>query len=443
MALLLARPPVKYLNVRDAAVRVLLKVLIDGQSCSKALPEVAIQVAEKERALLQEFCYGVLRWHEKLQSLQRALMQKDLRRKDQDIAILIQLGLYQLVEMSIPDHAVLQETVRVTGLRRKNWAKGVTNAVLRRFQREKQQLLDTATQSSPVKYSHPKWMIGQFTSDWPEHWQQICDDGNKRPPMTLRVNQKQIDRIRYLALLEERGMPGEAHPSAESAIVLSQPVDVQILPGFSEGHVSIQDAGAQLAATLLNPNRGARVLDACAAPGGKTCHLLESVERLDLTALDSDPVRCERINENLQRLNLKATVLCADAADTQSWWKGEQFDAILLDVPCSALGVIRRHPDIKSLRTEQDLVGLMEQQQRILESVWPLLKVGGRLLYATCSLAKGENSGQIVRFVSSQNDANSIKIDADWGTADVHGRQILTGQQNMDGFYYALLEKTA
>ena len=370
-------------------------------------------------------------------------MQKSLRSKDSDIAILIQLGLYQMLEMSIPDHAAVQQTVRVALIRRKQWARGLVNAVLRRFQREKEDLLAEICRSDVARFSHPDWIVNRLRSDWPDHWQEICEAANARPPMTLRINRRSISRENYLAVLADEGIVASGHPQVDAAVVLDQARNVSGLPGFSGGQLSVQDAGAQLAASLLAPNAGDRVLDACAAPGGKTCHLLESVGDLEMTALDSDAGRCERIRENLVRLKLDANVVSADAACPEDWWDGRYFDAILLDVPCSALGVIRRHPDIKALRREEDIRGLLEQQRRILEATWPLLKPKGRLLYATCSVTKAENSDQIVRFVNSHPDANSIKIDAEWGIADTHGRQILTGQHGMDGFYYALLEKTA
>ncbi len=432
----------KKLSVRDAAIKVLLKVNKDGQSCSRVLPQIATQVAENERALLQEFCFGVLRWQHKLEALSSFLLDKPLRNKDRDVSLLILLGLYQLEHMTIPAHAVLQETIKVTAQLRKQWAKGLVNALLRRYMREKNELQLKLVNESPATLSHPSWMLGLFKKDWPGHWVDIATEANQRPPMTIRVNRKRVSREDYLAMLTENDMPARAHKYADEAIILEQPVNVGLLPGFADGLVSVQDAGAQLAAALLGPRSGDRVLDACAAPGGKTCHLLERGDDLKLTAVDSEPDRCEKISENLQRLKLQAVVECVDAAKPEDWWDGKLYDRILLDVPCSALGVIRRHPDIKVLRHFDDLQSLVKQQKRILEAVWPLLAVGGRLLYATCSLARQENAQQIELFTNSHEDARSITIVADWGVEDVFGRQILTGQSEMDGFFYALLEKT-
>lgn len=432
----------KRLTVRDAAVKVLLKVNKDGLSCSRVLPELALRVTENERALLQELCFGVLRWQQRLEALSLLLLDKPLRNKDRDVSLLILLGLYQLEYMAIPEHAVLQETVQVTNGLRKKWAKGLVNALLRRYIREKDELHVKLTNDLKANLSHPSWMLDLFKNDWPDDWTEIASAANKRPPMTLRVNRKQLSRDDYLTMLAENQMSAKPHEYAGDAIILENPVNVGMLPGFGEGMVSVQDAGAQLAAALLPLHPGAHVLDACAAPGGKTCHLLEKGDTLRLVALDSEAERCEKIHENLQRLKLQAVVECADAAMPESWWDGEPFDAILLDVPCSALGVIRRHPDIKVLRHADDLQNLVLQQMRILEAVWPLLAVGGSLLYATCSLARQENALQVERFVNSHDNVRCTNIVADWGVEDVFGRQILTGQSEMDGFFYALLEKT-
>jgi 16S rRNA (cytosine967-C5)-methyltransferase len=428
-------------NVRNSAIKVLLNILNKGVSCSRALPEQAELLAVNERALLQELCFGVLRWHERLGVLEAALTEKPLRAKDRDISLLIRLGLYQLEQMNIPEHAVVQETVKVAILRKKPWARGLVNAVLRRFLREKDVLLATIDKDERALYSHPEWMLNLLKADWPDHWQDICTAANQRPPMTLRVNVQKISRQAYIEALDAQEMPATAHPYAHSAVVLERPVAVTQLPHFQQGYVSVQDAGAQLATQLLQPMPGERVLDTCAAPGGKTCHMLEYAENLQLISLDSDKARCERIDENLHRLGLNAEVICADAAVPESWWDGQMFDAMLLDVPCSALGVIRRHPDIKALRQAADLEGLAEQQQRILQSAWALLKPGGRMLFATCSVATIENNQQVAQFVNTQADAQRIIIEADWGVAQSHGRQILTGQSAMDGFFYALLRK--
>lgn len=429
--------------VRAVAVDVLLDVLHKGQSLSRALPNGQAKVAERERALLQELCFGVLRWHERLAMLADALMDKPLKQRDDDIRLLILLGLYQLEFTAIAPHAILQETVAVTGKRRKAWARGLVNAVLRRYQREAGEALDEVWQDGwRGEYSLPDWLLTLFKADWPaQQWQAIARAANERPPMTLRVNLGRISRDAYLQKLSDSGLTATAHADVPSAVVLDAPAPVGRLPGFDEGLCSVQDAGAQLAAWLLAPRDGERVLDACAAPGGKTCHLLEQAPAATVLALDSDAARCERIDENLHRIGLQAAVKCADATAVEAWWDGELFDCILLDVPCSALGVIRRHPDIRHLRQADDLPVLAGLQKQILQSVWTTLKPGGRLLYATCSVTRQENSAQVDAFLESQADARRITIDANWGQAEGAGRQILPGQAGMDGFFYALLEK--
>ena len=431
--------------VRVVAVDVLLEVLRKGQSLSRALPIGQSKVAERDRALLQELTFGVLRWHERLSTIADSLMDKPLKSRDDDIRLLILLGLYQLEWTSIAPHAVLQETVAVADKRRKGWARGLVNAVLRRYQREGGEPLESVWQDGwQAQYSLPDWLLSQFKADWPAPaWQDIAVAANQRPPMTLRVNQARISREDYLRQLHEHGLAASAHSDVPSAIVLDSPAPVSSLPGFAEGLCSVQDAGAQLAAFLLDPQPGDRILDACAAPGGKTCHLLERAGDANVLALDNDDTRCQRIHENLNRIGLHAEVVCADAAATERWWDGQAFDRILLDVPCSALGVIRRHPDIRHLRKPADLPALAALQMQILQAVWPTLKPGGRLLYATCSVARQENSAQVGAFLESQGDARRINIDADWGQADGAGRQILPGQGGMDGFFYALLEKAS
>ncbi|HBR96203.1 MAG TPA: 16S rRNA (cytosine(967)-C(5))-methyltransferase RsmB [Gammaproteobacteria bacterium] len=433
----------KRLMVREGAVMVALRVLRDGQSLSRALPEIAPRVPENTRALLQELSYGLLRWHLPLQHLQQQLVPKKLRGKDLDIALAIQLGLYQLRSLSVPDHAVVQETVAVARQRGKPWARGLINAVLRRYLRERDALDASIDADDTAAFAHPAWLLQRFQADWPNDWQALCHAGNRRPPMTVRVNQHQTDRDAYLSQLHAAGIEAQAHPLAVHAIELTRPMAVEQLPGFDTGRISVQDAGAQLAAQILAPSAGERVLDACAAPGGKTGHLLEAAPESRVTALDNVPERCEKVHQNLSRLALAADVRCADAADTGAWWDGETYDAILLDAPCSALGVIRRHPDIKSLRTPSDLEALVHTQRRLLEALWPLLKPGGRLLYATCSVARCENDEQVLRFINSHDDASHSKIGLDCGNEESTGRQILSGQLNMDGFFYALLEKTA
>jgi 16S rRNA (cytosine967-C5)-methyltransferase len=323
---------------------------------------------------------------------------------------------------------------------RKQWAVGLINALLRRFQRERESLLVVADADPVSRYAMPGWLLKRLQADWPEHWEAIVQATNAHPPMSLRVNLARNSREEYLALLAAADIGASPIPGVPSGLVLDRPMDTQDLPGFGAGRVSVQDGGAQLAAMLLDLQPGQQVLDACAAPGGKSGHILESAP-VQLTAMDLEPRRLERVHQNLQRLGLSAEIAQGDAVQPQGAWADRQYDRILLDVPCSATGVIRRHPDIKLLRRDRDIAALVETQGRILRAVWPLLKTGGRLLYATCSLLADENETQVVRFLEQTPDARERVIEAGWGHARARGRQTLPGEATLDGFYYACLEK--
>ena len=320
------------------------------------------------------------------------------------------------------------------------------NACLRRFLREREQLLAQTEQDGTARWNHPAWWVARLQQDWPEHWQHVLAANDRHAPLTLRVNTRRISRVDYLDKLKEGGLV--ATPVTESGLELAGAVAVQLLPGFSAGWVSVQDAAAQLAAPLLlggMPINGpVRVLDACAAPGGKTAHLLEIAD-LAVTALDIDPVRCKRVHQNLQRLGLTAQVLAFDAANVSAWWDGVPFDAILLDAPCSASGIVRRHPDIRWLRRETDIAQLAAVQARLLAALWPVLKVGGRLLYCTCSVFKMEGCGQIDAFLARNSQAKLLASPGHLLPGVSVGTQALVDNSSgdHDGFYYALLEKTA
>lgn len=293
-----------------------------------------------------------------------------------------------------------------------------------------------------VAYAHPDWMIKSIKADWGEAAKQVLLANNQLPPMVLRVNTRFCQRDTYLSLLANQQIEANPVASSEQAIILTEAVAVEKLPRFTEGWVSVQDTAAQLAASLLNSQEGERVLDVCAAPGGKTAHILECQPRLkSMLAIDVDGQRLSRVQENLNRLGLKADLLVADAARPEDWWDGVTFERILLDAPCSALGVIRRHPDIKLLRRAEDIKQLQDLQQEILQATWRLLAPGGTLLYATCSILQQENELQIEHFLAQHKDAQELPIEVDWGIKRKFGRQILTGSESMDGFYYARLQK--
>ncbi len=428
------------MNTRLIAARVLSRVLQDGQSLTTAL-ETALQGVEsgKDRAFIQALCYGVCRTYHRLDFILSELLDKPL--KDLEVKVLALVGLYQLKYMRVKPHAAVSETVLAA--RKKPWAKALINALLRSYLREQDNLEQKADNVQSAAVSHPDWLIKRIEADWPQQAQHILLENNRQPPMALRVNPARISRDGYLQLLSGQGIEAVSVDFCPSAIILTKPVAVDLLTGFAEGLVSVQDTAAQLAAGLLDVHAGQRVLDVCAAPGGKTAHILEQQPQLkELVAVDIDASRLLRVNDTLQRLKLQATLVAGDALNPQNWWDGQLFDRILLDAPCSALGVIRRHPDIKLLRRAEDIKPLQALQLNILHAVWLLLAPGGIMLYATCSILKQENEQQIEAFLAEHQDAVELPIDAAWGFAGSHGRQIMTGESEMDGFYYARLGKS-
>ena len=414
-----------------------------GKSLSRLLPaELALHDDPRQKALVQELAFGTLRWFYQLDAVLEKLMSKPLKTRDRDLHALLLIGLYQLRIVETATHAAVSETVEAARLMQKKWATGLVNAVLRNAQRRQVELDAFVKESLTANWAHPQWWVSLLQQDWPDHWQDILAANNQRPPMTLRVNREKIDAESYLQLLQKAEIEASLVEVADAAICLQRPIAVHQLPGFSEGLVSVQDAAAQMCADLLELQPGQRVLDACAAPGGKTCHILETEAALSsVLAIDKDARRLERVDENLQRLGLRATLKVADAAKPDRWWDGQLFDRILLDAPCSASGVVRRHPDIKLLRRESDIDALLDQQQYLLNALWPLLAPGGILLYATCSVFQQENANSIELFLGRFSDAREYRISGDWGLAQSVGRQILPGQQGMDGFYFARICK--
>ncbi|MGM0593167.1 MAG: 16S rRNA (cytosine(967)-C(5))-methyltransferase RsmB [Pseudomonadota bacterium] len=428
-------------NPRRVAVSVLSRVVRDGQSLTAVLPPHLEPLAAERRPLVQELCYGTLRWWPRLEAMLQQLMDKPLKAKEVEVKCLLLLGLYQLSRMNIPSHAAVSETVAVTAKMKKGWARGLVNAVLRRYLREEAALEETLAQQPVAASAHPQWLLQRLQQAWPEQWPAIVAANNRRPPMTLRNNRAQQSRTAALTALQRAEIAATPAAHAPDALILEHPVGVEQLPGFEQGRLSVQDAAAQLAATLVAPQAGMRILDACAAPGGKTGHLLEICRDIELTAVDVDDGRLARVAQNLHRLGFSATLLAADAANPESWWDGKPFDRILLDAPCSATGVIRRHPDIKLLRRDEDIDALVTLQRRILAALWPLLAPGGTLVYATCSVLPQENSEQLANFLARHDDASERALAGDWGSPADIGRQILPDQDGMDGFYYACIEK--
>nr|VFK51119.1 MAG: 16S rRNA (cytosine967-C5)-methyltransferase [Candidatus Kentron sp. TUN]VFK52545.1 MAG: 16S rRNA (cytosine967-C5)-methyltransferase [Candidatus Kentron sp. TUN]VFK52864.1 MAG: 16S rRNA (cytosine967-C5)-methyltransferase [Candidatus Kentron sp. TUN] len=432
---------------RSTATDILVCVLGQGHSLTTAFPKyIGFLEDPRERAFAKELSFGVMRWLPRLQALVTQLVNKSPWKKDPDVGVLLLLGLYQLIYLRLPSHAAIAETVAIADFRKKSWAKGFINAVLRGFQRKQEELLERVDREVHIRLAHPRWLVAEIRDAWPQDWESILSANNQQAPMALRVNVRRASRDAYLERFFAQGASVAVH--AESGIRLHKAMDVDRLPGFDEGIVSVQDEAAQLAAGLLELAPGQRVLDACAAPGGKTAHILEQEPGLSsLTAVEQDSVRFARLEETLARLDLGARLVCEDAAIPDKWWDGQCFDRILLDVPCSGSGVIRRHPDIKFHRRPEDIPKLTDTQARLLSTLWRLLASGGLLLYVTCSLLPAENQRQIHRFLTEHPDAREKPIRAAWGRnaqqgGNVYpGRQILPGEGDMDGFYYALLEK--
>ena len=432
------------MQARAVASQILSKVFAEQQSLARLLPiELDMMVDPRERALTQALCFGVIRHYYSLNFILNTLLDKKLKKKDNDIKALILIGLYQLDHMRTPAHAAVSASVESCKELKKTWAKNLVNAVLRRYQREQDKFPELITANETAKNEHPVWLLDRLKDEYPQHWQSIIKENNLPPPMSLRVNTRKTDRDSYLEKLQAAEI--EAQPSTlnQTGIVLSHPVGVEALPDFAEGHVSVQDLAAQLAIPLLGPQAGERILDACSAPGGKLAHLLETSPSLqEVVAIEKEPHRFKKLKNTLDRLGLSATLIQNDVRAVDDWWDKQLFDRILIDAPCSASGVIRRHPDIKYLRTVEDIQNITVLQAEILDALWPLLSKGGKLLYITCSVFKAENDEQIAAFTNKHNDAKSIPIQASWGMATEHGRQILPGDNAMDGFYYAQLQKT-
>lgn len=432
------------MNPRLAAARALTGVMAGKTSLASSLPIQLERVSERDRGLVQELAFGTARWQPRLSILALELLSKPFRKADLDVEALLLVGLYQLLYTRIPAHAAIAETVGCATALKKPWAKGLLNAVLRRAQREAETLLPVLEKDPVVLTAHPRWLQKSLKAFWPDHWLDICVANNSHPPFTLRVNQLQVSRDAYLTQLADNGMDAHATPFSPDGITLATPCDVNALPGFADGAVSVQDEAAQLAAGLLMLEPGQRVLDACCAPGGKTCHILESEAQLgEVVAIDLEPQRLERVKANLERLKLTATLRAGDARALDEWWDGQPFQRILLDAPCSATGVIRRHPDIKLTRQADDIIALAQLQGELLDAMWATLADNGILLYATCSTLPTENTEVIAAFLERTSDAEELPFPADFGIAQPHGQQLLAQVGGHDGFYYARLIKHA
>ncbi|MBC7983681.1 MAG: 16S rRNA (cytosine(967)-C(5))-methyltransferase RsmB [Candidatus Obscuribacterales bacterium] len=431
-------------EVRARAAQLLVQVSRDGRSLDGLFANQ--QGSPQERGLLRSLVYGTVRWQIRLEAILEKLSSRPPSTLEPDVRALLLVGLFQLLHTDIAAHAAVAETVEAVRSLNQAHAAGFVNAILRRAQREATTLLPQLDADIAIRTAHPAWLVEQLKRDWPQHYAAILDANNSHPPMWLRVNRQHTTVQDYLLRLNQAGMSAECSELAPDALRLLLPVDVHALPDFTAGHVSVQDAAAQLAAHLLAAQPGQRVLDACAAPGGKTCHILEIQPALsELVALDSSATRMHRVRDNLTRLQLQATLIEGDAADPNAWWDGLLFDRILLDVQCSATGVIRRHPDIKLLRRPSDIDDLQDQQTAMLRAQWPLLAPGGRLLYASCSSLRSENADVIAAFLVEETTASDVTLSApvfaNAANRPGPGYPIFAGEAQMDGFYYACLEK--
>jgi len=424
------------------AAQVITRVLT-GRTLDNSLGQAwsrATDLDAPAKALTQELCYGTLRHLGSLRAQVRPLLTRPAT--DPRLEALLWVALYQLRHGSAPEHAVVSNAVDAAGLLKVTSAKGLVNAVLRYYLRNRASLDAQAPPTDEARYSHAQWWIDLLRREYPEHWVEILEASNSRPPLTLRVNRRKCLRDGELRIFAAANIA--ARPVGVDGIVVDDPRNVVALPGFAEGRVSVQDYGAQLAAPFLGVKDGMRVLDACAAPGGKTTHILE-IARCEVVALDRDNRRLGKIWENLARLGLSAHTQMADAANPESWWDGKQFDRVLLDVPCTASGVIRRHPDGKWLRRAGDVAQFAQQQRRLLEALWPVVLPGGRLLYTTCSVFAEENEAQVKLLLARHQDAVRCSLPWPDGLRRLGDGQLLpaggAAADNHDGFFYALLEK--
>ncbi|AZF02823.1 16S rRNA (cytosine(967)-C(5))-methyltransferase RsmB [Pseudomonas sp. R5-89-07] len=432
------------MNPRLAAAKALAAVLNGKASLNSSLPVQLDKVEDRDRGFTQDLAFGTARWQPRLSALAAKLLQKPFKAADADVEALLLVGLYQLLYTRVPAHAAIGETVGCADKLKKPWAKALLNAVLRRAQRESEALLAELEHDPVVRTAHPRWLQKSLKAFWPQQWEAICAANNAHPPMILRVNRRHHSRDAYLHLLSGAGINATPCVYSIDGIVLEAAADVRSLPGFADGWISVQDEAAQLAADLLDLAPGQRVLDACCAPGGKTCHILEVEKDLaGVVAVDLEAKRLVRVRENLARLGLSADLIAADGRDTATWWDGKPFQRILLDAPCSATGVIRRHPDIKLTRQADDIAALAVLQGELLDALWPTLEVGGMLLYATCSTLPTENTEVIEAFLARTSGARELDLATTAGIKQPHGRQLLAQEGGHDGFYYAKLIKIA
>jgi 16S rRNA (cytosine967-C5)-methyltransferase len=428
-------------DTRALAAKGLAEVALRGASLRDVMERYAPRLPDpRDRALLMALLSEGARWWLRFDAAIDGLLEKSLRHKDPAIHALLVIGLVQLEILELQDYAAVAATVEAVRALRRPQLAGLVNAVLRRWQRERETLIAKLDARPQTRHAHPAWLAAALQRDWPAQADTVMAADNREPPLMLRVNRQRSERDVLIGQLQTAGYTAESHPWLSDALVLPHSVDVTRLPGFEDGRFAVQDGAAQVAADLADLHDGLRVLDACAAPGGKACHLLERAD-IDLTALEMDAGRAERIRQNLMRLRLNAKIVIGDAGAPKSWWHGQPFDRILIDAPCSATGVLRRRPDVRLHRRESDIAAMHAQQRRILSALWPLLAPGGRLVYITCSVLRAENEAIVAELLADQPDAQALAFTLPAGQAAAIGWQILPGDGDLDGMYYAVVGK--
>jgi 16S rRNA (cytosine967-C5)-methyltransferase len=428
-------------DTRALAAQALADIALRGVSLREAMEHKAPQLRDpRDRALLMALLSDGARWWLRFDAALDLLLDKPLRRKEPEVHALLVLGLVQLEVLELQDYAAVAATVEATRALKRPRMAGLVNAILRRWQRERVELLAKLDAKPQTRHAMPPWLVTAISTDWPAQHDAVLADSHREPPLMLRANRRRVTRDALVEQLRAAGYTADPHPWLADGIVLPHSTDVTRMPGFAEGLFAVQDGAAQVAADVADVRHGQRVLDACAAPGGKACHLLERAD-ITLTALEFDAARTVRIRQNLDRLGLHADIRVGDAGDPSAWWDGKPFDRILIDAPCSATGVLRRRPDVRLHRRASDIDALVAQQRRILAALWPLLAPGGRLVYITCSLLRAENEAVVESFFAGRDDARAMPLHLPTGQAAATGWQILPGDGDLDGMYYAVFER--
>lgn len=433
--------PSRTIDTRALAAQGLAEVAMRGASLREVMERSAPKLADpRDRALLMALLGEGARWWLRFDAAVDDLLERPLRHKDPAVHALMVLGLVQLEILELQDYAAVAATVEAVRALRRPALAGLVNAILRRWQREREQRIAQLDAKAQTRHAHPAWLADALARDWPAQADAVMAADNREPPLMLRVNRQRSTRDALLEQFQAAGYDATAHPWLSDAVMLPHSSDVTRMPGFEQGEFAVQDGAAQVAADLADLRDGQRVLDACAAPGGKACHLLERA-RIDLTALEFDAKRAERIRQNLMRLRLDAKIVIGDAGAPAGWWKRQPFDRILIDAPCSATGVLRRRPDVRLHRRESDIAAMHAQQRRILSALWPLLTPGGKLVYITCSVLRAENESIVRELLAAQPDARAIEFTLPAGQPAAIGWQILPGDGDLDGMYYAVIGK--